>query len=105
MIDCSISIVNYNTREQVCNCIASVLQRTQGISYEMIVVDNDSRDGSVEEIRKRFPRVQVIANSENRHFTKASNQGLRASKGRYTFTLNPDCTIEEDIFSPMVKFM
>ncbi len=105
MIDCSISIVNFNTREQVCNCIASVIRHTKGISYELIVIDNDSRDGSVEEIRKRFPHVQVIANSENRHFTKASNQGMRASKGRYTFTLNPDCYIEEDIFTPMVAYM
>ncbi len=105
MIDCSISIVNFNTREQILNCISSVIQYTKDISYELIVIDNASADGSVQAIRDKYPQVQVISNNDNRHFTKASNQGMRASNGRYTFTLNPDCYLEEDIFGPMVRYM
>ena len=105
MIDCSISIVNYNTRDLALACIASVIRHTQNVSYELILIDNASADGSVESVREKFPQVQIIANPENLHFTKASNQGMRASKGRYLFTMNPDSYIQEDIFGPMVRYM
>lgn len=105
MIDCSISIVNYNTRDMVLKCIESVFQHTKGISFDLTVVDNASTDGSVDAIRKQFPGVNIIANTQNLYFTKASNQGMRASKGRYALCLNPDCYIVDDVFTTLVKYM
>ncbi len=105
MIDCSISIVNYNTRDMVIKCIETVFAYTKGISFDVTVVDNASTDGSVEAIKKAFPQVQVIANTQNLYFTKACNQGMKASKGRYALCLNPDCYIVDDVFTTLVKYM
>ncbi len=105
MPDCSISIVNYNTRDMVVQCIESVYAHTKGISFDVTLVDNASTDGSVEAVRKKFPQVQVIANPENLYFTKACNQGMKASKSRYALCLNPDCYIVDDVFTTLVKYM
>lgn len=105
MVDCSISIVNFNTRDFLERCINSILEFVQEVSYEIIVVDNASTDKSVEAIKQKFPQVQIIENKENLFFTKACNQGLRASSGRYLFPLNPDCYFEDNAVAAMVKFM
>ena len=105
MIDLSITIVNYNTKDLLKKCIESIYKTTKEISFEIIVVDNASSDGSVEMLKKEFPKVKVIANKENLFFTRAHNQALRISKGRYLMILNSDTIILESTFDKMVKFM
>jgi len=72
---------------------------------EVIVVDNGSMDGSVETLYRQFPWVQVIANEQNVGFIRGSNQGIRASRGRYVLLLNPDTEVVGDALSLMVDYM
>ncbi|MFQ3675845.1 MAG: glycosyltransferase family 2 protein [Endomicrobiia bacterium] len=105
MIDLSITIVNYNTKDLLSQCIKSIYHNTKEISYEIIVVDNASSDGSVEMLKKEFPEVIVIANNKNLFFTRAHNQALRIANGRYLMILNSDTVILERAFDKMIKFM
>jgi GT2 family glycosyltransferase len=72
---------------------------------EVIVVDNNSVDGSQEMIREKYPRVLLIANQENSGFSKANNQAIRIAKGRYVLLLNPDTVVEDDTLTKVVRFM
>jgi hypothetical protein len=90
LIEVSIIIVNYNTRELTLNCLSSIKKQTKNIEYEIIVVDNNSKDGSQEAISKRYPDVVLIKNNINNGFGKANNQGIKIAKGKYIFLLNSD---------------
>ena len=104
-IDLSISIVSYNVRELLAECLQSIIDHTKAISYELIVVDNCSRDGTLEMLAQNFPGVKVLPNRKNRGFATAMNKGLRMGRGRYLFSLDSDTYITEDTFSSMVGFM
>lgn len=103
-MDISIIIVSYNTAELTLACLESVFL-SQGVSYEVFVVDNASGDGSAESIRIKFPAVKVIANNTNRGFGAANNQALRECSGRYVVFLNPDTTVGPESFTKMITFM
>lgn len=103
--DLSILIVSYNTRDLLKDCLESIFTRTQDLSYEIIVVDNNSRDGSVRMLEKLFEEVAVIANRENLGFAKANNQAITRSKGRYVLLLNPDTLIQPNSLTKLVAFM
>jgi GT2 family glycosyltransferase len=106
MLDLSIIIVNYNAREFLKKCIASILENIKNISYEVIVVDNNSSDDSSEMIRKEFPKVKLIANKVNSGFSKANNQGIKISeKSRYVLFLNPDTVVQKQAVERMIDFM
>lgn len=106
MLDLSIVIVNYNTKEFLGKCIASIVKNVKNISYEIIVVDNASLDGSVKEIQNDSSKFKVILNKENVGFSKANNQGVKASqKSSYVLFLNPDTIIPEKTIEEMVNFM
>lgn len=105
MVDLSICIVNWNTETVLRGCLQSVYQRTQGISYEIFVVDNGSVDGSVEMVKNFFPDVCIISNQQNKGFAAANNQAIRLAKGRYILFLNPDTLIHDGAVKTMVQFM
>ena len=69
------------------------------------MVDNNSVDGSVAEVRQKFPGVKLIENRENVGFSKANNQAIAQSTSRYVLLLNPDTVVEEDTFLLCVDFM
>lgn len=77
----------------------------EGIDAEVFVVDNNSKDDSVEMVRAKFPEVEMIANKDNPGFSKANNQAIRISKGKYVLLLNPDTVVEEDTFRKCIEFM
>lgn len=104
-MDLSILIVNYNTRQLTLDCLRSVYDSETVYSYEVIVVDNASRDGSVEAIRAEYPEVVLIANQENTGFAKANNQGMAIAKGRYVLLLNSDTVVQPNTFQIMVSYM
>lgn len=92
-VDLSIIIPSFNTRQLIVNCLDSILEHTQGINYEIIVVDNGSNDGSIEEIKKyskKNPHILLIDARENLGFGKANNLGVKKSKGEYLLFLNSD---------------
>jgi GT2 family glycosyltransferase len=104
-MDISIIIVNWNTRELLRNCVSAVVEGVQGPSFEIIVVDNASTDGSVAMLRENFPEVVVIENTENRGFGSANNQAMRIMKGRYALLLNSDAVVCERAIERLFVFM
>lgn len=103
-MDISVIIVSYNTADLTVACLESVMA-SRGLETEIFVVDNASKDKSVEIIGKRFPAVKMIANDTNRGFGAANNQALHDCSGRYVVFLNPDTTVGPESFLSMVKFM
>lgn len=101
----SIVIVNYNVAYFLEQCLNAVFKALENVNGEVFVVDNDSIDGSLEIVRKKFPEVHLIANKENVGFSKANNQAMRISKGKYVLLLNPDTVVEEDTFTKCLSFM
>lgn len=103
-MDLSVIIVNYNVKEFIQNLIQSIYKAASSITYEIIIVDNASTDGSVEFLREKFPEIKIIANKSNLGFSKANNQGLKIAKGEYLILLNPDTLVREDTFTTMIDF-
>ena len=90
-IDISVIIVSYNVSEYIISCIESIYKHSsKNIIFEIIVIDNNSIDDSVEQIKKLFPKVKLIENDFNHGFSKAVNKGVSESKGNQILILNPD---------------
>ena len=104
-MDISIIIVNWNTKELLRNCLNFVYATVHDISFEVIVVDNASHDGSVDMLREEFPQVTVIENTVNRGFGAANNQGFGIMKGRYALLLNTDTVLTEKAVRVLFSFM
>ncbi|PJB00126.1 MAG: glycosyl transferase [Ignavibacteriales bacterium CG_4_9_14_3_um_filter_30_11] len=103
-IEISVIIVNYNVKDFLQNLLLSLNKALKNISHEIIIVDNNSTDDSVELLKNNFQNVSLIANKENLGFSKANNQGLKISKGKYLLLINPDTIVSEDTFFEMIKF-
>ena len=88
----SVIVVNFNGRAFLKNCLSSLLAQTYP-SFEIIFVDNGSRDGSIEYVKDHFPGVMIIENGENFGYAKANNIGIRASSGDLIATLNNDTEV------------
>lgn len=100
----SVVIVNYNVRYFLEQCLLSVEKALQGISGEIIVVDNVSIDTSCQMVKKRFPNVTLVENKTNVGFSKANNQGVQLAKGDYVLILNPDTVVGESLFNEILPF-
>ncbi|MCR5763752.1 MAG: glycosyltransferase family 2 protein [Treponema sp.] len=93
MVDVSIIIVNYNTKDLLHNCLSSLFEHTKDIEFEVFVSDNASTDGSLDMVKKDFPSVIVIDNKKNLGFGTANNKALDRAKGKYVFYLNSDTVV------------
>ncbi len=105
MFDLSIIIVNYETRNLLEQCLNSIYSKNYHFSYEVSVVDNDSKDSSIEMVKKKFSQVKLIENRNNLGFAAANNQALRRSNARYLLLINPDTVVLPDSLNVMVGFM
>ena len=92
-MDVSIIIVNYNTKDLLKECIDSIYEQTKEITFEIIVSDNGSSDGSIEMLKNYFPSVIIIENNANLGFGAANNRGLKIAHGKYIFYLNSDTVL------------
>jgi len=104
----SIIIVNWNVKDLLYKCLQSIFLFTKNINFEVIVVDNDSNDGSREMLREwaaKNKNTQVIFNKENVGFSKANNQGLAMAKGKYVLFMNPDMELVENTGKLLFDFM
>jgi len=101
----TIIIVNFNTKNLLKKNLTSIYKYTKNLDFEIIVVDNASKDGSKEMVKKEFPQVKLIENKENLGFSKANNQAIKISKGKYILLLNSDTEIKDNIFKKMLDFM
>jgi len=104
-MDVSIIIVNYNTKELISNCIQSIYEKTIGINYEIVVVDNASEDGSQQMITQDFKIVKLIKLNENIGFGRANNYAMTVSKGKYLFFLNSDTKLKNNAVKIFYDFM
>jgi GT2 family glycosyltransferase len=105
MVDLSIVIVNWNTRELLRACLASIFRHPPRSSFEVIVVDNASGDRSAEMARGEFPGVRLKENAANLGFAAASNIGSRMAAGRFLLFLNPDTEVHAATLSGALSFM
>lgn len=98
----SVIIVNFNRVNLLAECLGS-LARQSFQDFELIVVDNGSRDGSREWVAKHFPQAKVIANESNRGFCEANNQGFAAARGKYFVLLNNDAVADREWLGELVR--
>ena len=106
MFDISIIIVNYKVKEYIIPCIESIYKYTsKSLRYEILVIDNNSNDGSIDAIKSQFSDVKIYENTENIGFSKAVNQGAETAIGKYIFILNPDTKLIEDSISILFTFL
>lgn len=105
MVQVSIIIVSYNTKELTGNCLDSIYKKTEDINYEIIVVDNASIDGSQDMIKQEFKEVILIESNENLGFGKANNLGIERAKGKYVFLLNSDTILLNNAVKIFYDFM
>ena len=103
-MDLSIVIVNWNTRDMLRNCLASIPRQTD-MQAEVIVIDNASEDGSAAMVAAEFPEARLICNSANLGFATATNQGLRVASGRYLLLLNSDTLVLGSVLADSVRYM
>jgi GT2 family glycosyltransferase len=105
ILQLSIIIVNYNVRYFLEQCLHTVYKAGKGIDMEVIVVDNNSTDGSVGYLQPLFPGVQFISNNKNNGFARANNQALAVCRGEYVLFLNPDTLIPEECLHKSLSFI
>lgn len=102
----SVIVVNFNTTKFVLDCLASIYNgnfpRDQ---LEVLVVDNASKDKTIQNLTSKYPQIKLILNKINLGFAKANNQGIKESRGDYILLLNPDTLVEVNTMTAMVDFM
>ncbi len=100
----SVLVVNYNGMPYIESCLRSIL-RQDFANFEVILVDNKSSDGSLEQVRRMFPDLLVVANDKNLGYTGGINSGISHAKGRYFAPLNVDTEVEKNWLTTIVEFM
>lgn len=102
--DVAIVIVSYNSEDHIGECLSSVFAQRKSVNQQVIVVDNNSRDNTVEYIRENFPEVQLVLPGENLGFAKGVNLGVKHSNAEFVLLLNPDTVILENAVDTIVEF-
>jgi N-acetylglucosaminyl-diphospho-decaprenol L-rhamnosyltransferase len=105
VLDISIVIINWNTKEFLAQCLQSVHKAGEGLESEVLVVDNASTDGSAAMVQERFSWVQLVENERNVGFARANNQAIVLSRGQYVLLLNSDTEVHQGALETLVQFM
>lgn len=110
-MDFSIIILNYKQKNLVKNCLKNILALNLNFKYEIIVIDNASRDGCLEMIKKEFPseisigKIRLIESKVNHGYASGNNLGIKEARGKYILILNPDITVLNGSIEKMLQFM
>lgn len=104
-VDISIVIINYNTFELTCQCIQSVIEKSQGSVCEIILVDNASTERPPQGFKEKFPQIKLVENSINVGFAKGNNLGISIAKGEYILLLNSDTLLRNDVPTILQQFL
>lgn len=104
MTDLSIVVVSYNTKEMTVACLKSIFEQTNGLSFEVVVLDNDSKDDSAQEIAREFPQVKLLALKENLGFAGGNNLAAEEASGEYLLLINPDTIVLNGAIQKLVRF-
>ncbi|MEP0862077.1 MAG: glycosyltransferase family 2 protein [Ignavibacterium sp.] len=104
-IDVSIVIISWKMRDLLERCLKTIFNFTKDLSFEIIVVDNNSEDGTSEMISEKFPQIKLVKNSENRGVAPARNQGIKETTGKYILILDADMELVENSIKQLFDFM
>ncbi len=104
-MELSIVIVNYKTKGLLKQCLRGISECSLPFEYEIIVVDNDSQDGSVELVQQHFPHVRLVVSPSNVGFGAGMNKGFAIATGRYVMTLNSDVAVFPEALVALHRFM
>jgi len=105
VLDVSIVIVNWNTRDLLSKCLSSVIKEVVGFQYEVFVIDNNSSDGSARTVHEQFKDVHVIELPSNSGFGRANNVGIAISSGRYVCLINSDVLVGRGCLQRLVHYL
>jgi GT2 family glycosyltransferase len=101
----SIIIVSYNVRDLLQQALDSLIDAAFGLDYEIFVVDNHSKDATIEMVKEKYPEVKLIINQKNAGFSVANNQAIALAKGEYVLVINPDTITSVDTLQKSISFM
>ncbi len=104
-VDVSIIIVSYRGRDFLRRCLASVYEHVRGLEFEVVVVDNASRDGTPEMVEAEFPQAKLARRSRNGGFARGVNEGIAAAQGETFLLLNPDSELTDNAVLPMLAYL
>ncbi len=104
-VDVSICMVSLNCWHVIEDCLRSIRETVPPLTYEVILVDNASTDGTPDKVAVAYPEVRIIRNDANVGFSRATNQGIRASSGRYLLWLNTDTVLHPGALRTLVRFL
>ncbi|MBU0480479.1 MAG: glycosyltransferase family 2 protein [Proteobacteria bacterium] len=104
-MDVSIIIVNWNTRDLLLDCLAALYDTVKGLSIEVLMVDNASKDDSVDVVREKYPQLRIIRNDRNLGFAAGNNKGLRVMQGKYALLLSTDTVLTEGAVHRLFTFL
>jgi GT2 family glycosyltransferase len=102
---CSIIIPTYNTCSLTLDCLAEIKKNAPSGAYEIIVIDNNSSDGTFEQVRKQYPQVMALRNSSNLGFGRACNRGAQNAQGTYLLFLNSDTKPLQGTFDELLQWL
>jgi GT2 family glycosyltransferase len=105
LLDLTIIIPSYNTRDLLRDCISSIYQHTRGIGFETICIDDNSPDGSADMVAEAFPQVILVRNQVNQFYVRNNNLGMRMSRARHACLLNSDTLLISNAFQALVQYM
>ncbi len=105
MIELSVIIVSWNTKDLLRRCLVALKQEIADIDAEVFVVDNNSADGSANMVTKEHPWAKLITNDANLGFAKANNQAMKVAQGSYILLLNPDTEVQPGSVHTLLKFL
>ncbi len=104
-MDISVCIVNFNSKKQLEKCLNTIKPAIKPLSFEVIIIDNYSKDGSQELIKKHFEKVRLITNNRNNGYTSEINRAMKIGKGKYKLIMNPDSRLMPKSISNLATFM
>ena len=105
LLDLTVIIPSYNTRQLLRDCISSIYEHTRGIAFEVICLDDHSPDGSADMVAETFPEVILVRNQTNQFYVRNNNLGMRMSRARYACLLNSDTRLIGNAFAALVRYM
>lgn len=98
-------IVTYNNASIISECVESILKWTKDLDFTLYISDNNSTDGTVALVRKKFPEVIILENKKNVGFGEGHNRVIKELDSKYHFVINPDILVPKDVFGPMVEYL
>lgn len=104
-LDLSIVIITWRMRQLLKVCLDSIYKFTEGVNFEIILIDNKSEDGTIEMVESSYPAIQLIKNDMNKGVAPARNQGLALAKGKYILILDADIELIDDTIGKLFRFM